>query len=61
MTITETQRRQLKMEACAALYRDGRISRAECFKHEVAVATEKDAGPIILLTDALTNTIESMK
>ncbi len=27
----------------------GKISRAECFKHEVAVSCQKDPGPIILL------------
>lgn len=39
---------RLKAEAAGHLYLEGRISRAECFKHEVAVSTQKDAGPIVL-------------
>lgn len=40
----------LKQEVVADLYQQGKISRAECFKHEVAVSVQHDPGPIKLLT-----------
>ena len=48
MTVTPEQIRDLKLEALADLYREGRITRAECFKHEVAISLGNDAGPIRL-------------
>lgn len=47
---------ELKMEVAADLYRDGKISRGECFKHEVAVAVQQDPGHIVLLNSAPTPT-----
>jgi hypothetical protein len=48
MSLPLSERLSLKLEVAADLYRDGKISRAECFKHEVAVSVQKDPGPIVL-------------
>lgn len=45
-----SDRLALKCDTAGDLYRQGRISRAECFKHEVAVSTQKGPGPIVLLS-----------
>jgi len=46
---------ELKAYLCAKatiagdLYRDGKITRAECFRHEVDLATGRNSGPIKLI------------
>ncbi len=47
-TLTLHQRLELKCEVAVELYREGRITRGECFRHEVDVTVEKDSGPIKL-------------
>ena len=37
------------MQAAAELYREGQISRAECFRHEVDVSCGRDSGPINII------------
>ncbi len=39
---------EAKMAAAGELYAEGKITRAECFKHEVDVAVQRDSGPIKL-------------
>lgn len=49
MTVTLKQRLELKLETCAELYAEGRVSRGEVFKYEVALSLGEDAGPIVVL------------
>ncbi len=51
--ITLRERLELKAEVANQLYAEGRITKAECFRHGVDIAVQQDSGPIELITDRL--------